>query len=109
VQPPMVLGDKLLRFPLDQVPEGTEVSLTGTLKGGMMAIGGETTGWVLHYQRPEGARAIEVDLSELRGESVQGPVRVTGKIIRREYVERGSVLILRATKIEKAVEVESQE
>jgi hypothetical protein len=104
VRPPMVLGDKLLRFPLDQVPEGTEVSVNGTLKGGMMAIGGETTGWILHYQRPEGARTIEVDLSGLHGESMQGPVRVTGKIIRREYVERGSVLILRATKIEKVAE-----
>jgi hypothetical protein len=100
-QKPTVLGDKVARFPLDQAPEGTEVSVTGALEGGMMAIGGETTGWVLRYQRPDGTRTIEVDVSGLSGKPAQGPVRITGKIIRREYVERGAVSILRATKIEK--------
>jgi hypothetical protein len=84
-----------------QIREGADVELVGDLSGGMMAIGGETTGWKLRYQTPQGRGTIEVDISGLRGEPAQGSVRVTGKIIRREYIERGSMLILRATKIEK--------
>jgi hypothetical protein len=73
----------------------------------MMSIGGEMTGWVLHCRTPQGMRAIEVDILGLHGESVQGSVRLTGNVIRREYNDRGSVLLLRATKMEKVNELPS--
>ena len=81
--------------------KGAEVSLRGRLTGGMMAIGGESTGWVLSYATKAGRRQIEVDFSSLdTGNKLEGPVRITGKIFQKHYTERGPVLILRATKVE---------
>src|ERR1700757_2207784 len=37
-----------------------EVTLTGTLRGGRIAIGGETTGWTLEYRDASGQHSVEV-------------------------------------------------
>ena len=41
---------------------GQDVTLTGTLRGGRIAIGGETTGWTLEYRDSSGEHSIEVEL-----------------------------------------------
>jgi len=83
------------------VKEDAEVSLNGKLKGGIMGIGGESTGWVLEYQIKAGPRQIEVDCSGLdAGKIPEGSVRVTGKVFKKIYRERGPTLILQATKID---------
>jgi hypothetical protein len=84
------------------VKEGAEVSLSGKLKGGIMAIGGESTGWVLGYQTKAGPRETEVDCSALDATKIaEGAVRITGKVFKKNYPERGPTLILKATKIER--------
>jgi predicted secreted protein len=84
------------------IKEGAEVVLKGRLQGGMMGIGGESTGWQLTYQTKSGTHAIEVDCSALKaGKIPEGAVRVAGKVFKKAYVERGPTLILKATKIEK--------
>jgi len=73
-----------------------EVSYTGELLGGRVAIGGETTGWSLRYRTPDLIKTIELDLKpELRKDFKSGArVRVTGTVTEREYVERGKVPVL---------------
>ncbi|MGF1635248.1 MAG: hypothetical protein ACFCVE_15475 [Phycisphaerae bacterium] len=71
----------------------------GQLRGGMMAIGGETTGYVLRT----GQRQIEVDLSKIDGSPERyegGQVRIIGEIVERDYVERGPTPVLVAREIE---------
>jgi hypothetical protein len=85
------------------IKDGSEVTLRGRLTGGMMGIGGETTGWVLAYQAGGVQRQIDVDVSGIAGGNIpEGPVQVTGKIYKKNYIERGPTLILKATKIERA-------
>ena len=81
---------------------GQEVTLTGTLRGGRIAIGGETTGWTLEYRDSSGEHSIEVELPrELLTRARSGAtVRVTGSFATRNYVERGAVRILRASRLE---------
>jgi hypothetical protein len=78
------------------------VTLVGQLEGGRMAIGGETSGWVLHYRDEKEPRDIEVAFpaSLLKTARDGATVRVTGTIVDREYVERGKVRTLVATKLE---------
>ncbi len=85
--------------PADTAGEG-EVTHTGVLER-RVAIGGETTGWVLQYQTAAGLRRIEVDCSGLdAGKIPEGAVRITGRVIEKTWPERGPVLILKARKIE---------
>jgi hypothetical protein len=58
-----------------------EVTLTGTLRGGRIAIGGETTGWTLEYRDSSGEHSVEVELPrELMARVRSGAsVRVTGR------------------------------
>jgi 4-carboxymuconolactone decarboxylase len=81
---------------------GQEVTLTGTLRGGRLAIGGETTGWTLDYRDSSGQHSIEVELPrELMERARSGAtVRVTGNFATRDYVERGSVRILRVSRLD---------
>ena len=75
-------------------------SFTGTLEGGVMAIGGETTGWRLIGDGESGG--IEVDASDVRAqaEMLDGKrVTVTGRMTQRDYVERGPVRVLVADHI----------
>ena len=68
----------------------------------MIAIGGETTGWLLKNAAKSGQGFIEVDCSALDARKIpKGDVRVTGKVIKKKYVERGPTLILKAAKVEK--------
>lgn len=77
-------------------------TLTGTLRGGRIAIGGETTGWALEYRDASGEHSIEVDLPrELVARARSGAtVRLTGVFATRDYVERGSVRIFRVSRLE---------
>jgi len=78
------------------------VTLTGTLKGGIIAIGGEHTGWALDYRDASGPHSIEVSLSrDLLSRAKSGAtVKLTGTYVTKEYVERGSTRILQVTKFE---------
>jgi 4-carboxymuconolactone decarboxylase len=81
---------------------GDEITVTGTLRAGRIAIGGETTGWTLDYRDGAGNRTVEVELpGELLSRVQSGAtVRVTGVFATREYVERGVVRFLRVSRIE---------
>ena len=83
--------------PVAEIKDGAQVSLTGKLEGGIMAIGGETTGWQLTH--PGGK--IEVDMKAIEGaDGFDGKkVSVSGKVFTKNYVERGAVLILAAEKM----------
>jgi 4-carboxymuconolactone decarboxylase len=87
-----------------QANEQREVNLTGTLQGGRIAIGGETTGWTLEYRDSTGSHSVEVELPrELMARAQSGAqVHVTGTFTTRQYVERGSVRIFRVTRLEDA-------
>jgi hypothetical protein len=79
---------------------------TGRLQGGMMAIGGETTGWLLILDE-NADRSIEVDVSRVREQAEElenQMVTITGRVVERQYVERGPVPILHAERIQPARE-----
>jgi hypothetical protein len=70
-------------------------SYSGTLHGGMMAIGGESTGWVLTTQDQPGG--LELDVSRVRDSATRldgQRVIVSGHLTERQYVERGLVKVL---------------
>jgi 4-carboxymuconolactone decarboxylase len=81
---------------------GQEVTLTGTLRGGRIAIGGETTGWTLEYRDASGDHSVEVELPrELMARArSDATVRVTGSFTTRNYVERGAVRLLRVSRLD---------
>ena len=82
--------------------DASATRFTGTLQGGMMAIGGETTGWML--QR-EGQGQLEVDVSRIFNEArkLQGQrVTIEGKVVQKQYVERGPTPVLVAERISAA-------
>ena len=87
---------------LAQATQGQDVTLTGTLQGGRIAVGGETTGWALDYRDADGQHSIEVALPpNLRARARSGAtVRLTGTYANAEYVERGTVRIFRVTRLE---------
>jgi 4-carboxymuconolactone decarboxylase len=87
-----------------QTGQGQEVTLTGTLQGGRIAIGGETTGWSLEYRDASGQHSVEVELpGDLMARATSGAmVRLTGTYVTRQYVERGAVRIFRVTRMENA-------
>ena len=78
------------------------VTLRGTLHGSIVAVGGETTGWVLEVANAEERRRLEVDMQAIaepeRFSDI--PVTITGTLVTKDYVERGTVTILRAKDIE---------
>jgi hypothetical protein len=72
--------------------------LVGTLQSGWMGIGGESASWALMT----GAGPIEVDISRVRdnAQALDGmQVRISGRVIDRQYVERGAVRVLLAETI----------
>src|ERR1041384_7861565 len=85
-----------------QGSEGQEVTLTGTLQGGRIAIGGETTGWVLQYRDDTGEHSVEVLLPPpLLAQAKSGAtVRVRGVFTTRQYVERGAVRLFTVRRLE---------
>ena len=84
-----------------QANQAQEVTLTGTLQGGRIAIGGETTGWALEYRDGTGSHSIEVELpGALAARARTGAmVKLTGTIVTREYVERGATRVLRVSRL----------
>ena len=75
-------------------------TFTGTLESGVMAIGGETTGWRLVGDGESGG--IEVDVANVRAQAqmLDGKrVTVSGRMTQRDYVERGPVRVLVAERI----------
>lgn len=77
---------------------------TGTLRGGIVAIGAETTGWVLER---DGGNRVDVDVSKvadaaatLEGKSVV----IEGDIVTANWVERGARQLLMADSITAAEE-----
>jgi hypothetical protein len=89
--------------PAGPAPQGEPATrLTGTLEGGIMAIGGETTGWVLN--RPD-EKPLELDVSAVRqqAEKLDGRrVSVAGRMTQRDYVERGRTPVLLVQQIREA-------
>ncbi len=87
-----------------QTSDQREVTLTGTLQGGRIAIGGETTGWTLEYRDASGPHSVEVELPrDLMTRATSGAqVRLTGTFTTRQYVERGAVRIFRVARLEEA-------
>ena len=83
-------------------PAATQpTSFTGTLRGHVAAIGGDTTGWRIEGDAQTGG--IEVDVSRVRprAEALEGKrVTVTGTLTTRGYVERGLVQVIVADSIE---------
>lgn len=87
--------------PAKLIPEKT-TTLVGILKKDRMAVGGESTGWSLNYRDVARNHVIEVDFErDIVGKAHDGAtVRVTGKLVVREYVERGNVQTLVIFKLE---------
>jgi len=76
--------------------------LTGTLRGGILAIGAETTGWALEI---EGGKRIDTDVSKVPDDAakLQGErVTVEGTLATVNWPERGPRQLLRARRIEPA-------
>src|SRR5258705_13835227 len=63
-----------------QANQAREVTLTGTLQGGRIAIGGESTGWALEYRDSAGTHSIEAELPRELTNSARGGAtgRATG-------------------------------
>jgi hypothetical protein len=89
------------RNPATHPREGDQPeTFTGTLESGVMAIGGESTGWRVVGDGESGG--IEVDVSSVRAqaEMLDGKrVTVTGRMTQRDYVERGAVRVLVAERV----------
>ena len=85
-------------------PPSTQMTtLTGTLHGGMMAIGGETTGWKIVGDGAVGG--VELDVSRVKEDAkkLEGKrVTVSGHMVDKKYVERGTVRMMRVERIEAA-------
>lgn len=86
-----------------RAPATQSTSFTGTLRGGVMAIGGESTGWRLEGDAQTGG--IDVDVSKITtgARELDGKrVTLTGRMTTRAWVERGPTQVLVAEKIEPA-------
>jgi hypothetical protein len=76
-------------------------TFTGKLESGVMAIGGESTGWRLVGDNEAGGIDLDVARVRERAEQLTGRhVTVSGKMTQRDYVERGKVRVLVAERIE---------
>ena len=82
-------------------PAGTQpTTFTGTLRGGMMAIGGETTGWTLVGDAQTGGLQVDTSRVQDQAQKLDGQrVTITGKMTDKNYVESGKTPILIADKI----------
>ena len=81
-------------------PSTQPLTLTGTLRGGLMAIGGETTGWTLVGDAQTGGTELDVSVVRDQAENLDGKrVTVTGQLTDRQYVERGNVRVMKVERI----------
>jgi glucose/arabinose dehydrogenase len=77
---------------------------TGTLRGGVIAIGAETTGWQL--DQPDGKR-VDVEVSKARDAAAANEgkrVVIQGVLTKGRWVERGEKPLIIADRIEPAGE-----
>ena len=82
-------------------PATQPTSFTGTLRGHVAAIGGDTTGWRLEGDAQTGGFEVDVSKVQRRADALEGKrVTVTGTLTTRGYVERGLVQVLVADSIE---------
>ena len=75
---------------------------TGTLRGGVIAVGAETTGWQL--EQPDGTR-VDVDVSKAQNDATANDgkrVVIHGGLTKANWVERGEESLLIADRIEPA-------
>jgi hypothetical protein len=80
----------------------TSDRFTGILRGGIVAIGAETTGWQL--ERDDGTR-IDVDVTKVADAAAgldRQRVVIDGSIVTANWVERGEKQLLLAERIEPA-------
>lgn len=69
-----------------------KVEIIGILQGGQIAIGGETTGWVLNLGDDRGA--VEVDVTKVANQAAAAEgkrVVIAGEVVKKAYVTRGEV------------------
>jgi len=87
--------------PADSAPShSTARSFTGTLHGGVVAAGSETTGWALQVDGATGA--IDIDVTAISGQvkSLDGRhVTITGQLKEKDWLERGKTQLLIADTI----------
>ena len=90
-----------LAVPEPAIRVGSKVTLSGKLQGGLVAIGGESTGWQLGYSGSKGLARIEVEMKAIKeAATFEGAeVTISGTISSRKYLERGAVLILQAESV----------
>ena len=87
----------------EQAPATQSTPFTGTLRGDVAAIGGETTGWRLEGDAQTGGIDVDVSKVQARAKQVDGKrVTVTGKMTTRSWPERGETQVLVVEKIEPA-------
>ena len=87
----------------DPAPPPEAPPLTGTLRGDVAAIGGETTGWRLEGDAQTGGIDVDVSKVQARAKQLDGQrVTVAGKMTTRSWPERGETQVLVAEKIEPA-------
>ena len=82
---------------------GAPTSFTGTLQSGVVAVGGEHTEWIIAADGAAGG--MEVDVSKVKEDARANDgkrVTVTGKVINKNYSERGKVMVIVADSIKPA-------
>jgi hypothetical protein len=87
----------------EQADREIATTFTGVLQSGLVAIGGEHTGWMIAGDGAVGG--VEVDVSKLREEARANDgkrVTITGRMINRNYTERGKTAVLVADSIRAA-------
>ena len=83
-------------------PAPADRPFTGTLRGGVIAVGGDTTGWQL--EQPDGTR-VDVDVSKAAAAAAANDgkrVVIHGGLTKANWVERGEKPLLIADRIEPA-------
>ena len=86
------LGLRAAPAPAPDKPAAAEITLTGVLQS-RVAIGGETTGWILRYDKDQIIElTFKIDVLPLVRDGAH--VSVTGTMETRRYPERGEVRVL---------------
>ena len=88
-------------------PETEAPPFTGTLRGDVAAIGGETTGWRLEGDAQTGGIDVDVSKVQARAKQLDGKrVTAAGRMTTKRWVERGETQVLVVEKLEPAADPE---
>lgn len=104
-EPPPAAAQPTGADPVNVPPQpspGVQGTYIGTLRGGMVGIGGESTGWMLQGAGDGRGAGMDLDVSRVQGraQELEGQsVIVRGHVEERRYVERGTVKVLIAESI----------